>query len=377
MLYMHPAPTQEELKMIRLALSADGHVNEPGDLWTRNLPPALVDAGPRVEVREGKIAMVVEGRVIRRLAEAPPNMEEGSTTSLGGWGQNDAVSRLKALEEDGVSGEVLYPTVTFFTAYSIKNPDLQRAVCEVYNDWLADAFADPHFAPVAVLPSAQPDACVKELERLAPRGVCAGLLPAHSDDLPFNRPEWEPLWEAAAGLGMSLSFHAGSGRHQAPIRGAGGAVANYVITCSGPIETACVLCASGILERHPKLRVMLVECGAGWLAWALDAMDDAYREHQMFVNPKLAELPSHYFRRQGGVTFQRDRVGIENRIHTGDPCLMWGSDYPHPEGTYPKSREILEQDFRDVPQDSIDDITWRNAARLYGLVTPEGFPTEK
>lgn len=362
--------------MIRLAISADGHVNEPADLWTQNLTPSLVEDGPRFEVRDGMIATVVEGRVIRRLAEAPPGMEEGGAAGLGGWGQNDAPSRLAALATDGVSGEVLYPTVTFFTAYSIKNPELQRAVCEVYNDWLAETFADPNFAAVAVLPSAQPKACVTELERLAAKGVCAGLLPAHSDDLPFNRPDWEPLWEAAAGLGMSLSFHVGSGRHQAPIRGAGGAVANYVITCSGAIETACVLSASGILERHPTLRVVLVECGSGWLAWALDAMDDAYREHQMFVKPKLAELPSHYFRRQGGVTFQRDRVGIANRVHTGDQCLMWGSDYPHPEGTYPKSREILEEEFSGVPQESIDDITWRNAARLYGLATPEGFSAE-
>jgi predicted TIM-barrel fold metal-dependent hydrolase len=359
--------------MIRLAISADGHINEPGDLWDKNLPASMVEAGPRVEVRDGKIAVVVEGRVIRRLAPAPPGMPEGSISSLGRSDENDSATRLEALGRDGICGEVLYPTVTFFTAYSIEKRELQRAVCEVYNDWIADAFTDPHFAPVAVLPSAQPEACVKELERVAPKGICAGLLPAHSDDLPFNRPEWEPLWETAAGLGVSLSFHAGTGRHQAPIRGPGGAVANYVITCSGPIETAAVLCASGILERHPKLRVVLVECGSGWLAWALDAMDDAYREHQMFVKPKLEELPSAYFRRQGGVTFQRDRVGIANRIHTGDRCLMWGSDYPHPEGTYPKSREILEQEFKDVAQDSTDDLTWRNAARLYSLATPDGF----
>ena len=362
--------------MIRLAISADGHVNEPGDLWTKSLPSSMVEQGPRVEVRDGMISMIVEGRLIRKLAKAPPGLSDGDVANMGGWGANDATSRLEALAGDGVSGEVLYPTVTFFTAYSIKDFDLQRAVCEVYNDWLVDTFADPHFAPVAVLPSAQPEACARELERLASRGVRAGLLPAHSDDLSFNRPEWEPLWETAASLGTSLSFHAGSGRHQAPIRGPGGAVANYVITCSGPIETASVLCASGILERHPRLQVVLVECGSGWLAWALDAMDDAYREHEMFVKPKLEELPSFYFRRQGGVTFQRDRVGIENRIFTGDRCLMWGSDYPHPEGTYPRSREVLEEEFESVPQGSVDDMTWRNAARLYGLQTPDGFAVD-
>ncbi len=362
--------------MIRLAISADGHVSEPADLWRANLPASLRDRGPRVEVHEGKISMVVENRVIRKLVEASPDMADGSLANIEGWGENDPAARLEALASDGVSGEVLYPTVAFFTAYSIEDGPLQAAVCQVYNDWLVDAFQDPRFVPVALLPAAQPDVCAKELARLAPRGVVAGLLPAHSDALPYNRPEWEVLWETAAGLGVSLSFHAGSGRHQAPVRGPGGAVTNYVVTLTGPVETATLLCAAGILERHPMLRVMMVECGAGWLAWALDAMDESYREHEMFVRPKLAELPSLYFRRQGGVTFQHDVVGVANRAMTGDRCLLWGSDYPHPEGTYPKSREILDEQFEGVAQGSIDAITWRNAVDLYGIATPEGFSAD-
>jgi predicted TIM-barrel fold metal-dependent hydrolase len=172
---------------------------------------------------------------------------------------------------------------------------------------------------------------------------------------------------------MSLSFHTGSGRTQTPVRGDGGAVTNYVVTLSSSLESATLLCAAGILERHPKLRVVMVECGSGWLAWALDAMDEAYREHQMFVRPKLAERPSAYFRRQGAVTFQRDPVGVANRVYTGDRCLMWGSDYPHPEGTFPNSRAILDEQFAGVAQDEIDRMTWRNAVDLYGIATPPGF----
>jgi len=359
--------------MIRLAISADGHVSEPVDLWSANLPAALRERGPRAEVRNGMIGFVVENRLVRKLVEAPPDMPEGTVADLAGWGENDPAARLHALASDGVSGEVLYPTVAFFTSYAIEDPALQVAVCEVYNDWLVHTFADRRFAPVALLPASQPEACARELARLAPRGVRAGLLPAHSDTLPYNLEEWEPLWEAAASLGMSLSFHTGSGRTQTPVRGAGGAVTNYVVTLSGSLEAATLLCAAGILERHPKLRVVMVECGSGWLAWALDAMDEAYREHGMFVRPKLAELPSAYFRRQGAVTFQRDPVGIGNRLHTGDRCLMWGSDYPHPEGTYPNSRAVLDEQFAGVPQDAIDRMTWRNAVDLYGIATPEEF----
>ncbi len=363
--------------MIRLAISADGHVTGPADLWSENLPPSLRDKGPRAEVRDGMIALVVENKLVRKMVDAPPDAVEGSSISLEGWGENDPAARLETLAADGVSGEVLYPTMAFFTAYSIEDGALQDAVCQVYNDWLIDTFADPRFAAVAILPSSQPEACTREIERLSPRGLRAALLPAHSDDLPYNRSEWEPFWETAAGLGVSLSFHAGTGRHQAPVRGPGGAVTNYVVTVSGPLETASILCAAGILERHPTLNVAMIECGAGWLAWALDAMDEAYREHEMFVKPKLEALPSEYFRRQGAVTFQCDPVGIRNRVATGNRCLLWGSDYPHPEGTYPKSREILEKQFEGVEQEAVDSITWRNAVDLYGLALPDDFASER
>ncbi len=115
----------------------------------------------------------------------------------------------------------------------------------------------------------------------------------------------------------------------------------------------------------------MIECGAGWLAWTLDAMDDAYREHQAWVRPKLAELPSEYFRRQGFVTFQRDPVGLANLDRTGTRCLLWGSDHPHPEGTFPDSLRILEEQFADLPQPETDRIVFRNAAELYDIALPD------
>ena len=100
-------------------------------------------------------------------------------------------------------------------------------------------------------------------------------------------------------------------------------------------------------------------------------MDDAYREHHAWVRPKLQELPSAYYRRQGFVTFQRDPVGIANVEHTGSRCLLWGSDYPHPEGTYPESREIVDAQLRGVPRDVAERICFRNAAEMYGFPLPD------
>ncbi len=205
---------------------------------------------------------------------------------------------------------------------------------------------------------------------MAKRGFRAALLPSHIDVRPYNDPAYEPMWSAAEDLAMPLCFHAGTGRTQTPAHGPGGAVVNYVITVSGPMETVTYLCASGVLARHPGLRVVMVECGSGWLAWTLHAMDDAYREHQMFVKPKLDELPSEYFRRQGHVTFQNDPVGFKNIEFTGDRCLMWGSDYPHPEGTFPESRAYLARQLEGVPDDVARRVVRDNAAELFRFSVP-------
>lgn len=343
-------------------------MTEPGDLWLRGLPASLRERGPRIASRDGRVGFVVEDRVVRSLPAAAPAGSEGAEAVDLGWGAVEPAERVAALERDGVFAEVIYPNVAFFCCYEIRDPALQVASCRVYNDWVADRFgSEPRCAPVGLLPALDPDACVALLREFPARGLCAGLLPVHSDERPYNDPAWEPVWETAAGAGVPLSFHAGTGRSQTPARGPGGAVVNYVVTLSGAIETVAYLCGSGVLERHPELRVVMVECGAGWLAWTLEAMDDATREHAAFVRPGLRELPSFYFRRQGAVTFQRDPVGLASLTATGDRCLLWGSDYPHPEGTWPHSQEVLARDFAAVPEPVAERILCLNAAELYHI----------
>jgi predicted TIM-barrel fold metal-dependent hydrolase len=363
--------------MPRLLISADSHVMEPPDLWTRHLPQRLRAHGPRFEMHNGALCLMVEDRVVRnfsRLSQTEPadRQDQGPPDKTFSMGANDPAARLRDLDIDGVWGEVMYPNLGFFCCFHIRNPELQVETARVYNDWVGETFirSSERFAPVALVPVLDVDAAIAELRRVAARGFRSALLPDHMDARPYNAPAYEPLWAAAQELGMPLTFHAGTGRSQTPAHGAGGAVINYVVTVSGPMETVAYLCASGVLARFPELRVVMVECGSGWLAWALHAMDDAYREHYRWVQPKLDLLPSEYFRRQGAVTFQHDPIGLANIRFTGDRCLMWGSDYPHPEGTWPKSQEVLARQVADLPAETIDRIVCRNAAQLYGFRLP-------
>jgi predicted TIM-barrel fold metal-dependent hydrolase len=129
------------------------------------------------------------------------------------------------------------------------------------------------------------------------------------------------------------------------------------------METASHLAAGGVLAQFPELKVVMVECGSGWLAWLMHVSDDAYVKHAHWTKPKLPMPPSAYLRRQLQVTFQEDPIGIANRHFTGLRCLMW-SDYPHHEGTWPDSQPRWRS-IRGVPEDEIDQIVRRNAIETF------------
>jgi predicted TIM-barrel fold metal-dependent hydrolase len=172
---------------------------------------------------------------------------------------------------------------------------------------------------------------------------------------------------------LPITFHVSTGRDPRASRGNGGAVINYVTHSLSPtIEPVANLCASGVLERFPKLRFATVEAGIGWVPWLLDAMDEAFRKHHMWVRPKLQGLPSDYYRAHGFATFQEDPTGLR----LAEPCNLmdnfcWANDYPHHEGTWPHSAEAIERTMPMLNDAQRAKILGLNAARLFKLDVPK------
>jgi predicted TIM-barrel fold metal-dependent hydrolase len=146
-------------------------------------------------------------------------------------------------------------------------------------------------------------------------------------------------------------------------------VINYTIQMCDAQHSLMHLVAGGALDRFPEAKVACIESGASWLAALAERMDEVYDAHHMFVKPKLSLKPSEIIQRQVYASFQYDRACIMSRSVTGHQALMWGADYPHNEGTWPRSREVVAHLFDniDISEREKADIVGGNAARLFRL----------
>jgi len=133
------------------------------------------------------------------------------------------------------------------------------------------------------------------------------------------------------------------------------------------------LVAGGVLDRNPRAQVAVIESGASWLSALAERMDEVYEAHSIFVQPKLSITPREIIQRQVKASFQYDRACIMSRSITGHQALMWGSDYPHAEGTFPRSRDVIDRLFDDIDISEREkaDITGGNAARLFRFHHPK------
>jgi predicted TIM-barrel fold metal-dependent hydrolase len=346
-------------------VSGDSHVNEPRDLWRDNLPARFRDQAMRgLEAGDdGNWQVVLEGHHIDRTgAEEAERMLAA-----------DPGHRYRVMEEEGIAGECIFPTIGLYV-WMLTDPDGGAASCRVYNDWIADSLGrSPRFRCAGLVPSWRPEDAVAEVERIAESGLGAVMVPAVATP-DWNHRTWSPLWSAIAASGLPAVVHQGTGHSMYFYRGPGAGVANLLATQSMAPRMAGLLATSGVLEANPDLHVVFVEYNVGWLAWAMQTLDYYQRafseagytpEGKKWVNVELAEPPSFYMRRQVHSTFQDDPIGLNNIEYTGAEALIWGSDYPHHEGTYPHSQETVARLADGVKDADAVKVFRDNAASLF------------
>jgi predicted TIM-barrel fold metal-dependent hydrolase len=343
-------------------ISTDSHVTEPITLYADGVAAMYRDRVPRIVDRDGWRTLHVEGLDPRKLMRA-------SDLADATIGDVDASSRFTDQERDGVRAEVIFPTFALQACFASDDPALQLELCRAYNGWANEVFGGIHeLLAVGMVPMLDIEGAIDEARRLAAAGFRALFLPARVPQRPYNDAEYDRFWAVAQELGLPLTFHSGTGHEPRVVRGPGGAVVNYILGAQldGPM-VMLTMAAGGALDRFPGLQLVTVETGAAWLGWIMTQADAIYEDHSAFAQPKLSLKPSELIRRQAKATFMYDPVAINNRAITGVETLMWGNDYPHPEGAFPYSQEWVEKQFAGVPEAEVERMTFGNAKELFGF----------
>jgi len=355
-------------------VSADTHANEPANIWKEHLEKKYADRLPRIEIDENGVKWAIsEGWAKSRLLDSNLQGEDGIRNKAGA----DPAERLRDLDRDGVDYEIIFPNKGL-QMWATPDPRFAHAQCVVYNTWAAEAYIQysPRMVPMACLATGDLEGTLAEIKRVAKLGFkgvtlpCKPIFGAHDARHPnYNFGLFDPMWELLQEHDLAITFHVSTGRDPRAARKDGGAVINYVSHSLAPtIEPVANLCASGVIERYPKLRFGSIEAGIGWVPWALAAMDEAYVKHHMWSFPKLKKLPSEYFRSNGFASFQEDQPGLdlaEKYNLTGN--FLWANDYPHHEGSWPHSAQAIERQMGSLSDDVRAKILGLNAARMFNL----------
>jgi len=320
--------------------------------------------------------MVVEGYQRSRVHKvSKDDAPKGGEDRLRGNAGRDPIDRIRDHERDGIDAEIVFPNKGL-AMFATQDAAFGAEQCRVWNDWAWETYGpyNDFMSPMAAIMTADLELGMAEIKRVAKMGFRGLTLPckpvwgAHDARHPnYNLPLFDPMWALIQDCDLPATFHVSTGRDPRAARHDGGAVINYAAHSLAPtIEPVASLCASGVIERFPKLRFAAIESGIGWVPWALTAMDEAYHKHHLWAFPKLKRLPSEYFRSNGAASFQEDPAGLllAERFDLVDN-FMWANDYPHAEGTWPHSAEAIEREMGHLKDDQRAKILGLNAARIF------------
>lgn len=384
-------------------ISADSHALEGPEVF-EGLPERFGDDAPRVVHHEGKgdyitipnnpkrsrnvAVMALAGT---RLDYATPlpreHASKPSAGSLqdpevqayftGGYaamrpGLTNGARRPEDQDIDGISAEILYPG--WFPMFSLTNLDLLVALQRNYNDWMHNqqVASKGRLIGLAALPVQQPELAVEELKRVIKLGFKGIVIPSNAPrGRRYSDEEYEPMWALAEEAGLPVGFHVACMSH-APdwvkVSADRDPIVQYAGSSALIHDTMIELMVRGVCAKHPKLKFVLAEFNAGWVAHWLDKVQQGWARE--FASNSSGTAPVNVldiWKRQFFATIEDDTAALQTRGMIGEETLLWGSDYPHTDSTWPCSSQVINEMFESYSPECRDKITRTNVANLYSL----------
>jgi predicted TIM-barrel fold metal-dependent hydrolase len=371
-------------------IDADAHVSPPPDFWGDYLPGRLRGKAPRLEHGDDADYVVFEGRRKKlnlmhgqagRSGEQFKTHGKLSDMRAGGWLVDQ---RLAEMDLERIDGQVLFGGGPLGT----HDRELYVESFRAYNRWLADfcGQAGSRLRGVAYLPMQDVDEAIGLMREAAALGYAACNIPAFPQTIPptsenaaaaqmlaltgdatgerqYDQGEFDKFWAAAVDLDMTITIHLGarSARFDQPRH----FMPDLLMTKLTMAEPVAIMIFGCVFQRHPDLRFVTVESGGGWLAFAAEYMDNTWDRQRFWTKSELREKPSTFMERNIFASFIRDRTAVLTRHLPGAKNIMWSSDYPHSETSYPHSQEWIQRQFEGVPEDEKAWMCGGLAAKLY------------
>jgi predicted TIM-barrel fold metal-dependent hydrolase len=368
-----------------LVVDGDGHVVEPRHAWASVPEPyrPIIERDSR-----GYEHVVVDGKEILAVplgTLATPGARFSDSQSFLSLddayaGGSDPVARLSDMDTEGIDQAVLFPSIGLYF-WALDDPRAAVPIARAYNDWLASyCAADPtRLFGAAMIPVQDPAEAVAELHRARHElgFVAAFVRPNPCCGRSLSDRAYEPVWEAAEECAMTIAVHEGSSVI-VPTLGSDrpfNPLVLHAVSHTFEEMLACAqLIAFGVLERHPSLRVVFLESSGGWVPFWLERLDEQAESFGAFC-PELRMAPSEYFARQCWISYEIDERTLPALApFIGERRIVWGSDYPHHDATFPGAVDTLRRTMAALPKDIQAMILGGNAAELYGLPPPPPRP---
>ncbi len=371
-------------------ISVDDHLVEPPHLFEGRLPARLQPLAPRVEIddegmeywsydseRHYKVGLnAVVGRPREELSFEPTRFDE---MRRGAW---DIDARVHDMDLNGVYASLNFPSSLAGFAgqryqLGVSDPELALAVVRAANDWHHDEWAGSH--PGRIIPCQvpwllDPDLAAADVRANAARGFRAMTFPELPERLglpSLHTGYWDPLLSACEETGTVVCLHVGSSSSAPTTSSDAPADTIGVLFFGWAMFAAVDWLYSRIPVRFPALRICLSEGGIGWVAGLLDRLDHVERYQHMYGTWTGIDLsPAEVLQRNFWFCAIEDRSGLEQRHRIGVDHICLESDYPHQDGTWPDTQEILRAQLAGVPADDVRKLTWENAARLFDFPVP-------
>ncbi len=371
-----------------LVIDGDSHILEPPDLWEEYLEDRYRDRAIKIVRSEGREQLWMDNAVLlpgglpvlggvdvdrERLLDPESGL---SYLDAAPASSMDGAARLKMYDEQGVAAGLALPTIGIL--WDVDDVELGNAYARAYNNWLYDFQAADRNRIITAchLHLKDPEEALRELRRCLALGFKAVFLPPERPlDKPLTHPDFAPIWRELEETGVPAVMHLVVRLRNLPRSGAGqwydpGTAPRLFQFSLGAtlqvIPAVCAIVTDGLFDQFPRLKMLVVEAGAGWAAYLMDRMDAKYR-HFGFERPLELGQPSEYFRRNLWFCAEPEERTIGAMLDlVGEEQIVWGSDFPHVDSCM-EAPEQIRASVADLPEPRRQAVLSGNARKLFGL----------